>query len=286
MCLVSPQELGDVIAADARLPLAAADQERIAGLVQGGFREWELFNTRFGEEHRRIRQLDPGLAGWTDIGRLLTEHGGAEPAEGYAAMRFTLSGDEVEYAPDAARVLRTGDGMHVACGDYAGSPVYGSSGQIAEPAGLNTGPVPGLLRKLAFPAGAVGPAHLRWPQGTEPPSGFPPLPWGVLVFLRQSARVDAVAGWAEQGHRLDCYRVSELGDAFPVDGEAKGLLLRGLFAASVRTKAEDCPPFVEAIARQETLLTRELRRPTDADRLDRVSHAVTPLFAAVVAGPG
>ena len=254
--------------------------------MQNGFHAWRRFNERFGEEQRRIRQLNPGLAGWGDVYSLLTEYGDAKPADGYAAMRFAAVGDEVEYAPDLARVVQTDDGKVLACGDYSGSPVYGSSGQIAEPAGLNVGPVQSVLRKLAFPAGVVGPAQLRWPAGVNLPEGFPPPLWGVLVLLRQTARMDALAGWIEQGYGLHCFRVSEAGVAHPVEGQAKGQLLRGLFAATVRTKPEDAPALTAAIAGSERELIKELRRPSEADGQNRVRHAVYPLLAAIVAEAG
>lgn len=286
MSLVSPQDLGDVIARDLRLPLADADQKRIAGLVQDGFRAWERFDSQFGHEQRRIRQLNPGLSTWGDVYTLLTEYGGAKPADGYAAVRFAAVGDDVEYTPTTARVVRTDDGKVLACGDYSGSPVYGADGQSAEPAGLNTDPVPAVMRKLAFPAGVVGPAHLRWAAGVGLPDGFPPPPWGVLVVLRQSARMDALTGWAEHGSQLRCYRVSEDGGFCLVEGVAKDQLLRGLFAAVVRTKPEDNPLLVAAVCRAEAELGTELRRPTGADTEGRVRHAVSPLLAAVVAGAG
>jgi hypothetical protein len=285
MCLVSPQELGDVIAAGPTLPLAAADRERLAGLVQAGFREWSAFNERFGAAQRHVRQLDAGLAGWGDVYQLLTAYGGAAPAEGFAATRFAAVGDGVEAAAESARVARMPDGAALACGDYAGSPVFGATGEAARQTGLNRGPAPALLRQLAFPHGTVGPAHLRWPTGTEPPPGFPPPPWGVLVTMRQSVRADPTLGWVEQGQRLDCFRVTAGEPACPVEGEAKELLLRGLWDAVVRNKPEVAPSLVSALATHEAEVVSRLRQPSDGDRDARVSHAVTPLFAAIVAGP-
>jgi superfamily II DNA or RNA helicase len=285
MCLVSPQDLGDVIARDLRLPLAPSDRDRIASLVQEGFRAWKQFDERFGGEQRRIRQLDPGLAGWGDVYALLTDYGGAAPAEGYSAMSFMAVGEDVEYAPAPAKVVKTDAERVLACGDYSGSPVYDSDGRPAEPAGLNVDPVPALLRKFAFPSGPSGPAHLRWPAGVDLPDGFPEPPWGVLVLLRQSAKMDAVAGWLEQGVGLYCYSITADGVAHPVLDDAKEQLLRGLFASAIRTKPEEASALIAAVARLEIELVRELRRPSETDSEQRIRHAVTPLFAAVVANP-
>ena len=81
MCLASPQEPGDAIAADARPPLAAADRHRVAGLVRGGAASGS--GSARASAWSAAASADSSL-GWrgerTSLGPL-TEHGGAEPAE-------------------------------------------------------------------------------------------------------------------------------------------------------------------------------------------------------------
>jgi hypothetical protein len=282
MCLVSPEELGDVIAGEARAPLNGADQERIARLVQSGFRTWTEFDGRFAEQQRRIRQQNPGLATWEDVHHLLLAHGGARTAEAFTAQRFTWNDGQIDSVADSACVLTFTDGQNFACGDYAGTAVYGSNGQTIPSLGLNLPHVADLLRRLALPGQPAGAAHLRWPADRPLPAGTPPVPFGVLVFLRQTVRADPQTGWVEQASQIHVYLASLNGDPLPVEGEAKGCLLRGLFAATIRTKPESAPDLTHNLEKHETRLTDELRRPTEGEIERRLRHAVIPLAAAVL----
>jgi superfamily II DNA or RNA helicase len=281
MCLMPPEELQDVLINAPLAPLGADDQEQLAGMVQAGFQAWNRFHERFAEEQRRIRQQDPGLAGWGDLADFLREHVRAENAGGFTALGFAWNAGRIDPVEDQAVVLRLPDGSHLACGDYAGAPVTGPGGAAVRQSGLNLRPVAEVLRDLAFPIAPTGAAHLRWPADVVLPQNAV-RPFGVLVFLRQTVRSDAQAGWQEQGASLHCFLVGA-GEPLRVEGEEKARLLRGLRGASVRSRPEPAGGLQAALTEQEERLAQELRRPDDRELQTGVRHAVSPLLAAVVA---
>ncbi|HEY7424454.1 MAG TPA: C-terminal helicase domain-containing protein [Gemmataceae bacterium] len=281
MCLVPPEELQDVLINAPLAPFGEGDEEQLAGMVQEGFRAWNRFHERFADEQRRIRQQDPGLAGWSDLADFLHEHARAEDAGGFTALEFAWNAGRIDPIEDQAVVLRLPDGNHLACGDYAGAPVTGPEGAVVRQAGLNLRPVVELLRDLAFPTAPVGAAHLRW-LVDDPLPGKMARPFGVLVFLRQTVRSDSQSGWQEQGASLRCFLVGE-GDPRRVEGEEKARLLRGLRVATVRNKPEPAGSLLATLAEQEERLAHELRRPEDYELQSGVRHAVSPLLAAIVA---
>ena len=119
---------------------------------------------------------------------------------------------------------------------------------------------------------------MRWPEGEpRPQEGV----FGVLVIARQSVRWEQ-GSYAEHATTLHCVIVTADGSQTTVEGAAKGALIRGLVRATVRREPEDARGLVAAIQKVENELANDLRRPSDLDRNARVTHAVTPLVAAVV----
>lgn len=282
MCLVSPQELGEVISNEVRTPLAHADQERIASLVQQGFQAWNRFHQRFAEEQQRIRQLDPGLAGWADVLTFLREHADASPLAGFTAQRFTWRDGQAEPQAESAEVVRIGNGRPLACGDYAGTPVTGSDGQMAEALGLNLREVSEVLRSRAFPSLPSGAAHLRWPDACPLPAGCE-YPFGVLVLVQQIVRsAGQFGGWAEQGSRLHAFVVQASGQWTALEGPTKADMIRGLLASTVRLRPDQPGAVDRHLQDVEVDRIQELRRPSERDLEQRLRYAVTPLFAAVI----
>jgi hypothetical protein len=283
MCLVPPEELQDVLIHAPLGPITGEDQAQIARMVQEGFRSWNEFHKRFAQQQQLIRQQEPGLATWHDLAEFLRDHARATTAQGFKAQSFIWKAGQVEAVEDDAVVLELPDGGCYACGDHGGAPVIGTGGVAARPLGLNAKPVAEVVRKLAFPQAPAGAAHLRWPQDSAPLPGDINVPFGVLVFLRQTVRADPHAGWTEQTNSLHCYLVRAGQDVIPVQGEAKGWLLRGLLKATVRNKPEPPGPLFVSMQDQEERLTQELRRPQEYEMQQGIRHAVTPLFAALVA---
>jgi superfamily II DNA or RNA helicase len=277
MSLVPPEELQDVLGHAPLGPLSPADQDKIAELVIKGFQQWKQFHERYSKQRREIQTLDPGEASWLDLGVFARQHLGATSAEGFSALRFLWKDGEAVSAQHDAEVLRVG-GKPFACGDYGGMPVTSDAGGRAEQLGTNVAIVTKALRAQAFPAGAVGAAQVRWPEdAARPHSGT----FGVLVCARQSVRWEQ-GTYAEHGASLYCAIVTPEGKRTAVEGRAKGALVRGLLRSTIRRDAENARLLVEALRTAETAMFGELRMPTEADRHDRVVHAVTPLLAAVV----
>jgi len=67
-----------------------------------------------------------------------------------------------------------------------------------------------------------------------------------------------------------------------LEGEAKGRMLRGLFAASIRLKAPAEELLLDRLTQAEETIGDALRPPDPQARERQLRHAVIPLFAAIV----
>ena len=65
MCLVSQDELQDLMLNNSAAPFSDADQERLATMVQNGFQAWKRFHDRFGDQQRSIEAQYPGYCSGT-----------------------------------------------------------------------------------------------------------------------------------------------------------------------------------------------------------------------------
>jgi superfamily II DNA or RNA helicase len=281
MSLIPPDDLQAILL---QLPAGPGpvDAEGVGRLVQQGFNKWKAFHDKYSTEQKKLRQLDPGLAAWEDVDAFLAEHAGARPVSGFFVQRFERVSGEVRLVQRDARVIGFDDGTPYACGDYGGTPVFSTTNTGAKQLGLNVGPVTSALRKTAFPIADVGAAHLRWPTTHEVPEA--PFPFGVLVFLRQALRMEQ-ASWIEGPVTLHCYTVTAGKDPVLCEGAAKGALLRGLFAATVRTKPEEAAALVSEMVEREAELIEAQRRVTREEFEQGLRYAVTPILAAVVGSP-
>ncbi|QVL33866.1 DEAD/DEAH box helicase [Telmatocola sphagniphila] len=282
MGLVPPEELQDVLIQAAAGPLSDRDQDAINRMVQEGFGAWQAFHDRFADRQRQIRQQDPGLATWEDVSRFLAEYGNVETREGFRALRFTRTGDQVDPIEQPVNVVNLGDQEQYVCGDVGGAPVFGPDGKQARQLGLNLPPVAELLRRLAFatPAGA---AVLRVTNELTLPGVDNSTPLGVLIFARQTVRPDPRSGHIEIGCSLPCYILTADSNPVPVEGPLKRALLYALFDATVaRVRPEPVDQLIAAIGRSETEIGNQLRFPSEQEMQSGVRHAVTPLLAALV----
>lgn len=282
MGLVQPEELQDVLIRSAAGPLSDRDQDAIGRMVQEGFGAWQAFHNRFAERQREIRQQDPGLATWEDVARFLSEYGNVETREGFKALRFTRSGDQVDPVEQPVAVVSLGGSEQYVCGEVGGAPVFGPNGSPAGQLGLNLPPVAEILRRLAFtsPSGAavVRLQNDRAIPGVEGSNSF-----GILAMVRQTVRPDPRAGHVEIGTSLTCFVITPDRDPLLVEGPSKRDLLYAIFDATVaRVKPDTADPVVEAIRRHEIAILNQLRRPSEAEMRTGVRHAVTPLLAALV----
>jgi superfamily II DNA or RNA helicase len=282
MCLVPPEDLQDVLLQDSFGPFRPEDQDQIARMVREGFQAWRDFHQRFAEQQKQIQHRDPGLANWADLESFLREYSDAQPLEGYNAQRFLEKEGQVEPVEHGTNVLTLGDGQGYVCGDTGGAPVFGPDGRAARQLGLNLKPVSELLRRFAFPTSAVGAACLRWPRGFPPPRPDAKLPFGVLVFLRQTVRADQRAGYVEYASSLHCYLAIPGRTPVQLLSSEKHGLFQALFEASPLRTMPEAGGLVSDLSRYEWVLANELRRPAESERAAGIRHAVMPLLAAVV----
>ena len=278
MSLVPPEELQDIFGNGPLGPLSVDDQERVADLVTRGFAQWKKFHEQYSQQQRQIEALDPGAASWGDLAEFARQYLGATEAKGFSALQFSWQAGEVVSTEQDAQVL-TINGRPFACGDYGGMPVTGDDARRAERLGSNVSVVTEALRAHAFPVAPTGAAQVRWPEKEPRPHEGP---FGVLVAARQSVRWEQ-GTYADHAVTLHCTTVTPDGKRTAIEGGAKGSLVRALIRATVRREADDAAELVAAIQSVEAAMTSELRVPSDEDRDARVIHAVTPLFAAVVA---
>lgn len=280
MALVPPEDLIGVLGERPLAPLDDAERARVASLVTQGFQAWQAFHERYASQQRQIRALDPGQATWDDLGMFARSALRAAPAEGYSALRFRWEADEVVERGARADVLEV-DGTPYACGDYGGMPVHGPDGVRAAQLGLNVPAVCRALRRLGFPEVPAGAAQLRWPDDLPRPVAACSGPFGVVVLARQSLRSER-GTYVEVGTTLHAFIARPSGEVASIEGGDKGDLVRALLRSPVRKEAEPAAELVAAIVDAESAATASLRRPSEEDRSRRVSHAVTPLLAAVV----
>jgi len=76
--------------------------------------------------------------------------------------------------------------------------------------------------------------------------------------------------------------VQKTSSPFPVSGENLAVLLRRIFAASVRTKIDFDPEFAARMMSAESEMINKYRLRTEEDRTTGVRYAVFPLCAIIL----
>ena len=281
MSLLSQDDFTNLMVNGFGAPLSGNDRDRLAELVQQGFQKWKDFHQKYGTEQSAIKKQDPGLATWDDLKEFLEGYAGAETVPGFTRQAFARDGDNVRAVQTEAQVLRFGTADAYVCADYGEFLVYSPDGRVTPKLGLNHPSVGDALAKTAFPEGAVGPAYLRWPDSLDLPSTAYHLPFGVLVFSRQTLQQDMNGVWNERRVSMHVY-VSNGTDLTEIVSAEKGKLMRGIFRGVIRKSSEPIEALIQSLSRAENELTESLRRPTEADLQAKVRHAVTPIFAAII----
>jgi hypothetical protein len=259
-------------------PLTDAEQTHIADLVSRGFKQWQSFHDEYAEQRRQIVELDPGSASWSDLSAFAQMHLSASQLDGYYAIGFDGIGDAVQQAPKDAHVLTIG-GKAYACGDYGGMPVQHSSMPAADRLGTNVPVVTKAIRQLAFPEAITGAAQIRWSDDAQRPAKDT---FGLVFAARQTVRSEN-GTFSERALSLHGVLVETSGHR-RLENHEIGPILRCLQSknTTARQKADEDSSLRSAIQTAEAELVASLRRPSDQDRKDGVSHGVFPLFAAVV----
>ena len=291
ICLVPPEELQHLLIDGDRGPLSKQNEQQLAAMVQEGFEKWKSFDKRFAQQQRQIRQLDTGLARWTDVREYLVRYGKAKGEAGFFSERFRAETvGTVPVREDSNAVVRLGDNSLVACEDLGGLPAYGPNGEFAKQFGLNHPYAMELLAKQGFETEEIGPAWLGIPKEL--------WPWGsersalVLVYLRVTMRPDATRGWVEQGTQLRYFRVDPntprsdgsdpLADWQELTGQDARKLIDALWGATMRSKGTAEVVDLGKLVQAEQSISDHLRRPSETDRQHGHRHAVASIFLGIL----
>ena len=280
MALVPPDELLDVLTDRALGPLTDEDQRRISDLVVSGFERWQSFHEQYAEQQKKIVQLEAGLSSWDDLASFARLHLRAKDAEGFETFSFEHVGGEVAQSSSAASVLEIGNELY-ACGDSSGMPVISDDDREAKPLGLNVPIIAEEIRKWALTSKKTGAAYVRWPADMELPLEGLERPFGVLGAVRQSVRWSDGA-WYEVGLSFYLRIVRKNGTQHNLEGLPKADVLRTLVRSTIRKTPQNTPELGAAMREIESMMRGELCRPTDDERKAKISHALTPLLAAIV----
>jgi superfamily II DNA or RNA helicase len=281
MCLLSQDELQDILLNNPTAPFSPGDETRLADMVQDGFWRWKRFHDQYGQQQKSIQQQNPGQATWADARQFLEQQVDAKPRNGYKIVRFRRDGDSVTRVEDDAHVLALPTGDSYVCADYSESLVYGPDGQLAPKLGLNLPVVAEALRRAGIPNQPSGGAWLRWTPAGALPDGITALPFGVIALVRETLRRDNNGQWSEIGPALHI-QVLQAGTVTEIEGQAKGDLVRNLLRCGIRKAGEAKHPLSAAVGETEKQAITNLWKPTEEDLKAGIRHAVLPLFAAVV----
>ncbi len=282
MCLVSPEELQEVLIGNAISPLSDEEQQRVSAMVEGGFKAWNEFHEKYSKVQNEIRSQNPGLTDWNDINQFLEVYMNAKQANGYSLSRFERRNGLIEAVNEAAEVVELPSGKRLVLGDVDGALSEGPDGQMVERAGLNLPTVADELRRRAFPKIATGAAYLKAAESDVIPLRLDQCPCGFLWFLRQVLQAEQQAGWAEQSSNLLCYRISCDGLVSEVMGAEKAAAMRCLLNATPRLRPDITEEFTNSMARHEQALLQSLRRPSDEQIRAGIRYAVIPLIVAIL----
>ena len=284
MCLVSQDELQDLMLNNSAAPFSDADQDRLATMVQNGFHAWKQFHDRFGDQQRSIQTQNPGLLRWDDVAEFFVQYANAVPEPGHKTTRFRRNGTTVNRVEEDAKVFCFQNGQAFLFDEHSDALVYGPNGNPTSKFGLNRPEAAEVLRRVAFPSQSAGAAWLRWPDDTSLPAGLTGGAFGVLVFLKQTLRRDSSGLWTEIGQSLHAYLVTADSCREERD-DSRVSLLRAIFRSAVRKGPDTVShPLMDALGRQEGSVCEVLRQPTPEELESKVRHAVAPLFAAIITG--
>ncbi|MDX2109415.1 MAG: helicase-related protein [Verrucomicrobiota bacterium] len=279
MCLVPPEELQQVMLANASPIMERSDEARLTQIVERGFTNWQDFHQRYSETQRHIRRMPSGLSRWEDLEAFLIRHAGAIKESSVSVTRFRQTGNAVLPVTEPAPVVRLKSGVYGLVGDFEGSPLSGVLAHQVTRLGLNIPSVAEHLRACVLESGLIGAAHLRWPDNTE--SLISTFGANILIyaFIRQKIQLDTAGGANDLSTELFIYGGHEDKNPVRYSEEDRVCLLRSLPNCSSRTKSSlKIAP--EKIVAMERELMQELARPSEEDIKSRTRSAVWPILVA------
>ena len=282
MSLIPPAELQEIMAQAAVGPLTDYDCQRIAALVEAGYLNWKSFHDQFHAE-KKLRVPNPGLVAWDDLANFIKQYMKGKPVPGFSALRFERRDKrQIESVLDEIPVLELPDGSLLSCADIGGRPIDGPAGKSVRPAGINVPTIAGAIRAAAFTEEPTGAAHLRWPEEMEKPTWLLKGTLGIVGVGRIAVHREPGVAWSEHGNELHVWAVPISGTPTEIVGAQLGTLLRGLFGAAIRTKADVDTDLAARMSAVESGLIEQYRQRTAADVDAGVRYAVFPLCAAIL----
>jgi hypothetical protein len=274
MCLIPPEELQTVLINSPVSPLQDSEVQRLAALVDSGFRDWQSFHDRYASNQKLIREQPGGKARWSHLKSFLLRHGGAVSVPGITKTRFVSGEGVVRAVDEEADVLRLEDGVLRFVGDFDGGLFSGAS---VKPLGLNMPPVDALLGSCAMPKGRTGAAHIRWAETSRELREKIGNEAVFLVLVRQVFQSDSAGGYSESGTEMFAYAVAQNHTDKLSDQEFRALL-NLLQTAPIRLRPAESAILQHAIG-EEIRVLRELSRPTDEAIRSGIRYAVWPILA-------
>jgi len=281
MSLVAPEEIQDVFVGDPSGNVSEEDAEKLSTLVVAGFERWRQFDKRFSETQREIKQMNPGLAEWQDVGWFLKEYGGAEDEAGISITRFRFDqNSEIVSSHEPARVLRFRDGSLGYLGNLEGAPLNGPEAQKVTGIGLNETRVLEVIRQHALPDIPTGAANLRWGADSRSMVELLGKEAAVLAFVVQEIQFDTFGGSKCISNELIVYGGAFGSDQiYAINGKDKKLLISALQKVGVKSRPTSGLDF-DWITAQEKALGEILFKPTPEQLKQKIRIAVWPILAA------
>ncbi len=281
MSLVAPEEIQEIFVGDPSGNVSEEDSEKLSTLVVAGFERWQQFDKRFSETQREIKQMNPGLAEWQDVGWFLKEYGGTEDESGISITRFRFDQNNVVLSSnEPAGVLRFRNGSLGYLGNLEGAPLDGPEAQKVTGIGLNETRVLEVIRQHALPDMPTGAANLRWGADSDNIVELLGKSAVVLAFVVQQIQFDAFGGSKCTLNELVIYGGKFGSEQISViNGKDKKLLISALQKVGIRARPTNGLDFNWITAKERELGTL-LFKPTPEQLKQKIRIAVWPILAA------
>jgi superfamily II DNA or RNA helicase len=279
MSLVPPKELESILGDfSGGSGMDGAASHEIGRLVTEGFRSWSSFDDEYRKQANEIRAVNPGQAGWSDVGAFLVKYGGADDAAEASFNSFQFHEKEIVAIDEQVPTVTFNDKLY-ACGDTGGLPATGEDGRVAITLGLSLDEVQDLLRRTFEPPQRAGAAFVKRPASL-PFLGEAAASATLLVFFRQMLQQQR-GRWVEKMTSLHVFSMGECGPPLELSPQQRAAVVRALQAVP-RVKDPTTITVRAGLLELEQELTQSLRHPSDEEIALGVRYAVWPIATIVL----
>ena len=256
MNLVPPEELAAVFAAPQPLSPGDETENKIAAIVRLGYDKLSSFTAHYSDGARRLRDIDPGGAEWTDLREFLKRVCSAETALPGNRPIFSLDDDETVSSETQVQTLQVFNTKFV-CDETDGLPCHDADGLPLPRLGMDSKLVMTKVRERLEDVGesSVGAVKL---DGSL--LGIADGRTSLLVFLGVQ-RLTFSGGIAEEKSlELLAYLVSDEGQYEAVDRSKVALVVRHVYQAERQARPMRSEPLLNALSDMLPALTDSARR--------------------------